>query len=640
MESAHSKLGSVEILSSAAEAIAEASIDTPISGAMLMSESQTSSEPHRADQASLRIGKTFGGRYRLDKQLAEGGMGVVYLATQLQLNRKVVVKVLSPRLGSVDQKMAQRFSLEASALARIVHPNIVTVYDYGQTQDGEFFIAMQHIVGRTLESVIDEDGPLDFASLVDIAIQIGRALREAHASRIIHRDLKPRNVMIVDHKDQERSDYVKVLDFGLATLLGVQPTPEEAQLAYGDSLVGSPKYMSPEQILGEKLDQRTDVYAMGVILYQMAAGVAPFTGSAVQEIMNHHLVSQAPPINSVGYRRPCAPSLEAVITCCLSKTRDQRYATMNELLADLKSVYKQIAGPNAPSRPVSVADDSNPGANQQALLAQDLVLKEAIVRARMDSGITAPQRFDSGSFSRGLALSAPPPPYAGPPPYSAPPAGPPPLTAEMPFVGIEHSQIYRAQPRSRAPLLLGGVSIVAAAISAVFLLRPPEPSALTTSIEQPASAERGAKGDIKTTPTEVRVTFNSNPSGAKVTESGVVLGVTPFIREYPINTTERTFLFELQDHQPTSVIAILTGDRMEVRATLNHAEATEVVEKSAPATRRSRVGHVRASALGKKVAQTSRSVDNAAAPTAALIEDKASVPMIDEEKSAAVPMVQ
>ncbi len=312
----------------------------------------------RREQEDPRAGLVLLGRYRLEQAIAKGGMGKVYRGTQLKLNRPIAVKVLNREFKETDPQFVRRFCLEAEISARISHPNVVTVHDYGETEDGELFIVMEYLRGRTLSQLIQQEAPLPAARIIRIATQLARALREAHAQGIIHRDLKPGNVMLLDSGDEP--DVVKVLDFGLVKRfvpegrpVGVSPEQgEDFELTLAGTLLGSPRYMSPEQIKGEVLDPRTDIYSLGIILFQMAAGRPPFTGAGNVDLIYKHVHEPVPSIASVSNGVDCPPELERIIDHALEKDRDRRYGSMGELIEDLKRARDSIteAGPRLPAQ--------------------------------------------------------------------------------------------------------------------------------------------------------------------------------------------------------------------------------------------------------------------------------------------------
>ncbi|MCA1829288.1 MAG: serine/threonine protein kinase, partial [Myxococcales bacterium] len=226
------------------------------------------------------VGRIINDRYKIVEQIGHGGMGRVYKALQAPLDRLIALKVLGAGHDR-DPNFYKRFFLEASVTAKLTHPNTITLYDYGRTEDGIFFIAMEYLNGRTLSHAMQQDGPLAQERVIHIAQQICRSLREAHALGIIHRDLKPANVMLLRQHDDH--DFVKVLDFGLVKFFhGENP---EGDITNAGTFMGSPHYIAPEQARNQSPDQRCDIYSLGVLLYHMLTGRVPFTAGAPVDII-------------------------------------------------------------------------------------------------------------------------------------------------------------------------------------------------------------------------------------------------------------------------------------------------------------------------------------------------------------------
>lgn len=280
------------------------------------------------------IGLVIDGRFHIRSLIARGGMGRVYRAEQSPLGRVCALKVVNGTLAGADPEYERRFKLEASTAAKLTHPNTVTVFDYGKTQDGIFFMAMELLEGRTLHKILRDEGSLSPERAARVASQICRSLREAHHHGVVHRDLKPANVFLVAHGDEP--DFVKVLDFGLVKALDERP---EEQLTQTGIFMGSPKYMAPEQIEGHKVDARTDIYSLGVMLYEMLTGKVPFDkATSVKTLMAH--VHEAPAALSMA---GIPPALEDLVLRCLSKSPQERPSSMEEVLTALRAGAPQAA---------------------------------------------------------------------------------------------------------------------------------------------------------------------------------------------------------------------------------------------------------------------------------------------------------
>ena len=225
------------------------------------------------------IGRLFAGRYHIDARLGQGGFGSVYRAEQEGLSRHVALKVIRRDLAAREE-MILRFQREMKATARIEHPNTVRLYDFGQTEDGALYLAMELLQGRTLTEALTQDGPMPPERVAHVGAQIAEALWAAHSEGVIHRDLKPDNVMLLERYG--RQDQVKVLDFGIARL--THGTADGPSLTTTGAIMGTPSYMSPEQITGQPVDAASDLYALGVVLYRLICGKLPFAGQPPNQL--------------------------------------------------------------------------------------------------------------------------------------------------------------------------------------------------------------------------------------------------------------------------------------------------------------------------------------------------------------------
>ena len=284
---------------------------------------------HMDSAMQLQVGCQLG-QYRILKMIGRGGMGEVYLAQDSKLRRRVALKLL-PAHVTRDEQCLKRFQQEAYAASALSHPNIITVYDIGK-QDDLHFIATEYIEGETLRQIMMNRGKMTTRQALEIAIQVAAALSAAHATGIIHRDIKPENIMM-------RSDgYVKVLDFGLAKLADPQTGASALQMIDTEPgiLMGTLSYMSPEQARGRSVDARTDIFSLGIVLYEMVAGCAPFAGESGADVLVAILEREPPPLADV------LPELQRIISKTLRRDRDERYQTMQSLLADLKDLKEEI----------------------------------------------------------------------------------------------------------------------------------------------------------------------------------------------------------------------------------------------------------------------------------------------------------
>jgi eukaryotic-like serine/threonine-protein kinase len=278
------------------------------------------------------IGRVFNDKFKILGFIARGGMGKVYRAEQAPLGRVCALKVLNANYtGEHDPEFHKRFFLEASMTSKLRHPNTVTIFDYGQTEDGIYYMAMEYLEGYTLHRAIRQAGHLTEERAAHIARQVCRSLREAHSLGVVHRDLKPANIYLLDHDDER--DFVKVLDFGLVKNVG---DVGGEQLTQAGLFMGSPKYMAPEQVSGGDVDARTDVYALGVILYEMLTGKVPFDRATGLEILLAHANNEPPPLRTTNPAVRVSTSMEETVMRALAKSRQDRFRSMDEMLAALR----------------------------------------------------------------------------------------------------------------------------------------------------------------------------------------------------------------------------------------------------------------------------------------------------------------
>src|SRR5437867_4120705 len=290
-----------------------------------------------SDEPALAAGDLID-RYEVVSLLGSGGMGEVYLAHDEKLDRKIALKLLSSHF-TMNEERLRRFQQEARAASALNHPNIITIHEIGQVENRNF-IATEFVDGETLRQRMKR-GPLSLNESLDIAIQVCGALAAAHNAGIVHRDIKPENIML------RRDGYVKVLDFGLAKLTpksSARPTVDSDASTLIETepgvVIGTAPYMSPEQARGLELDARTDIFSIGVVLYEMVAGRRPFEGATISDLMVSIL--ERKPAALATYRREIPETLEWIVSKAMRKDREERYQTAKDMAIDLRSLEQRL----------------------------------------------------------------------------------------------------------------------------------------------------------------------------------------------------------------------------------------------------------------------------------------------------------
>jgi serine/threonine-protein kinase len=298
------------------------------------------------------IGKQVdNGEYVVVDRIGSGGMGSVYKAEQPSMNRMVAIKVLHPRFATRDDLVA-RFRREARAMSQLSHPNTARVYKYGALDDGSVYFVMDYLEGRNLAAEVRENGPMQAVRAVQLMVQVCGALEEAHRAGIVHRDLKPENVFLTT--SGAATDFPKVLDFGLAKMSEKQMGRGSMMFTQQGMVFGTPEFMSPEQAQGEPLDNRSDIYSLALILYELITGKLPFDAKTPLDMMKAHVRDAPIPLSERVAGKTFWPELDAVIAKALAKSPDDRYASAAEFGEALLSCL-----PGTPAKPASVPPQAN-----------------------------------------------------------------------------------------------------------------------------------------------------------------------------------------------------------------------------------------------------------------------------------------
>jgi serine/threonine-protein kinase len=483
---------------------------------------QASTATARTDPASAKkeegpdplIGRLVAGRFKIVSVIARGGMGKVYKAEQSPLGRLCALKVLSPKYeGDRDPEFHKRFFLEASTAAKLTHANTVTIFDYGQDGEDLYYIAMEYIEGRTLHRTLREEGPFDEGRTANIAGQICRSLREAHGLGVVHRDLKPGNILLADRADER--DVVKVLDFGLVK----DVTGEHEDLTQAGLFMGSPKYMAPEQILGGEITPRTDIYSLGVMMYEMLTGKVPYDRGASVGTLMAHVNDPLPPLRQVNPKLQASPTMENIVYRCLEKEPNKRFNSMKDLLNALKRIGNEEGALTDTHESMPMARIESPSATTSS---------DSLVTPPSFSG--AQQITDSGSLPRATPVFASPS-------VSETLSSTPQTTTNTDLASVQ-------PPANKGRTYVwGGVAVaVALGIGLVAVLstnKPPSPdpgqgtpgltpssapsAQPTTAQQQPTQPASATPSVTAPTPLIRQVRVESEPSGASVSEGDTQL---------------------------------------------------------------------------------------------------------------------
>ncbi|HYS10185.1 MAG TPA: protein kinase [Myxococcales bacterium] len=546
--------------------------------------------PTAGAESDPLLGRVLNDRYRILEGIGRGGMGRVYKALQAPLDRVVALKVLGAGHDR-DPNFYKRFFLEASVTAKLTHPNTITLYDYGRTDDGIFFIAMEYLDGRTLSQAIQSEGALAQERVIHIAQQVCRSLREAHSLGIIHRDLKPANVMLLHQQDDH--DFVKVLDFGLVKFFSGVEGDQGDEITNAGTFMGSPHYIAPEQARNQGPDQRCDIYSLGVLLYHMLTAQVPFTAPAPVDIILKHLHEDPVPPSEIRDDGSISPELEQIVLRCLAKAREDRFQSMDELLAQLKSVRAQLTGASGPHSLPPASDSAAPPSAAAPVAHTPPTPHPGL---RTPSG---PMSSLKSTPERGTPHASRPPP---PPPDAMVDEGPALQWREAGSGQTAQARAanpsWRSSPAAQwtarnwpalrvvaapALIVLGGIGTAAYVLRAPTLSVPPPPVAqaprmvaaapVTPSAETapPAPAPPAQPDYPASFAGTTLVMVTSMPSGAEVHDAANrFVGLTPFDLRVP-NNKPLQLTVRHDGYRPATINRKISGVRMSLNVTLKSA---------------------------------------------------------------------
>jgi eukaryotic-like serine/threonine-protein kinase len=474
------------------------------------------------------------GNYRVIRLLGEGGMGVVYLAQHPVIGRKVAIKLLHAVLAR-DADIVSRFFNEARAIHMIAHENIVEILDFGQTTDGQPYFIMEYLEGESLSEVVGR-GPMPPAEVEAIGVQMCRALAAAHGKGIVHRDLKPHNVQIC--KKADGALQVKILDFGVAKILASPDGAQSVKTRTG-SLMGTPLYMSPEQCKGSGvLDHRTDIYSLGVMLFEMLAGRPPFTAEGVGELFAKHMLQEAPSLLQFAPSAP--PHMAAAVMKSLAKEPADRFQSMDEFR---KALIGEVKLPALAARSGAGAGRTELVPSQTMSPNASTTLSSAI--SELDDSLARPARTRKLALVGGGALAA--------------------ILLVVILLPKKHPAVEQT-PRP----------------ATVAVIPPPAP------VDPPAPP--AAKPDSKT----VTIRFEADPSGAHVIDQkdGSDLGAVPLEIQLPKGGDPSKYTLRLAGYREVPLTAQPTADRT-MHVVLDKAPPAAAPTASSEPAKRRAVHHTR-----------------------------------------------
>ena len=527
------------------------------------------------------VGQNIAGRFHVKKKLGEGGMGAVYLAHQASVDRMVVLKVLKGEFQE-DVTVVKRFFLEAKAASRLSNEHTITIYDFDKTADGTLYIAMELLKGRELREKMDEVGRLSIDETAKILMAVSESLGEAHDAGIIHRDMKPENIFLTERgKDKE---FVKVLDFGIARATDLTGT----KMTRTGIVQGTPAYMAPEMIMSQDVDARADIYALGIMMYEMLSGVVPFEAETPMQMMMAHLQQAPQAIDAVAPDLTLPTPIHQFVWRCLDKRKenrpesaeafreelqialDQRGSSTSE---KLKPIYVTGAGFRGANNTVAQVTESLGGAapgsaEDDAIddLAVDLSdMTGADDGVSIDNATEAYEQLEGGGSKKGMFIGL----AIG-------------LVLLLAVLGVflggggdaeKPAELAKPAPTEPSPAELAK----AAEATKAAALAKAEEAAKAAALKAKKEAE--TEPPKKEVPALVALTITSQPPGASILLSDQLVGKTPMMLKVPKDETAINLKLALKDHLPDESTLVPDEDKL-VSRELKVDPAT--IKKAAP----------------------------------------------------------
>jgi serine/threonine-protein kinase len=526
------------------------------------------------------IGQVLDGRYQIEDVLGQGGMGMVFRATQTSVQRPVAVKTLNPSLAAAPQ-FFERFRREAEVASRLRHPNVITIYDFGRAQDGTCYYVMELLEGESLRELVKRDGPMSLRRAVDVIEQACRGLAHAHEQAAVHRDIKPHNIMV---QQLDGRDFVKVLDFGLVKALEVE---EEQQLTTTGQVLGTPQYMPPEQAGGDHVDHRSDLYSMGGVFYYCLTGTSPYGANSVRKALTAALTQPVPTVASKRQGAPVPQALEEFFQIALAPEKEDRFQSAEEFVDAMLEAVAPLSAQQLDALPTNSSPEAAGGGSRskpgQRSGSRSRSSASAVRKPGSGARSGTPSsgaRSGQPSAVRNAAPGSRQPSVAG---GSVSRAG-----ATSPGMRPRTNPSRAAPPPEEVPFKwsVKKISIAVASLvlfataGAVIALRPskpaPAPATPVSAKPQPAAPRPATPRPADNGALLVRI--RSSPAGASVFDGDVQIGTTPLDRQLPRSQVhELTFrMAQYEEHKLKLDFTGVVSDSQDVSVTMTPLKAAAV----------------------------------------------------------------